>query len=126
LLTRQHSIEGRTGFGNSAGLFDALDPEVAKRLVAGDVTLILDDTGTILDASAHRVEFPETGTWVGRNWIDTVTAESRPKIMEMLAAARHRARAAARAVRQSPARPVDRLPRGGADRQRGVAADHRP
>lgn len=90
MLTRKHSIEGKNPFGNAAELFDTLDADAAMKvaMVAGDVTLVLDDTGTILDAAYDPSEFPGFENWVGTNWIETVTDESRPKIMEMLAAAR--------------------------------------
>lgn len=90
MLTRKHSIEGKNPFGKAAELFNTLDAEAAMKLamVAGDVTLVLDDTGTILDAAYDPREFPAFADWVGSNWIDTVTDESRPKVMEMLAAAR--------------------------------------
>lgn len=90
MLTRKHSIEGKHPFGKAAELFDTLDADAAMKLamVAGDVTLVLDDTGTILDVAFDPREFPAFAGWVGMNWIETVTDESRPKIMEMLAAAR--------------------------------------
>lgn len=90
MLTRKHSIEGKNPFGNAAEVFDSLDADAAMKvaMVAGDVTLVLDDTGTILDAAYDPREFPGFENWVGTNWIETVTDESRPKIMEMLAAAR--------------------------------------
>ncbi|MEM6494447.1 MAG: transcriptional regulator PpsR [Pseudomonadota bacterium] len=90
MLTRIHSIEGKSPFGNAAELFDTLDADAAMKLamVAGDVTIVLDDTGTILDAAYDPSEFPDFENWVGANWIETVTSECRPKIMEMLAAAR--------------------------------------
>ena len=90
MLTRKHSIEGKNPFRNAAELFDTLDADAAMKfaMLAGDVTLVLDDTGTILDAAYDPDEFPGFENWVGTNWIETVTDESRPKIMEMLAAAR--------------------------------------
>lgn len=90
MLTRKHSIEGKQPFGDSADIFGALDADAAEKLamVAGDVTLILDDKGEIVDGSANPDQFPEFQDWIGRDWLDTVTAESKPKIMEMLAAAR--------------------------------------
>ncbi|MBA4046234.1 MAG: transcriptional regulator PpsR, partial [Erythrobacter sp.] len=90
MLTRKHSIEGKHPFGRAAELFNTLDADAAMKLamVAGDVTLVLDDTGTILDAAFDPREFPAFAGWVGTNWIETVTDESRPEIMEMLAAAR--------------------------------------
>ena len=90
MLTRKHSIEGKNPFGKAAELFNTLDAEAAMQLamVAGDVTLVLDDTGTILDAAFDPKDFPEFESWVGSNWIETVTDESRAKVMEMLAASR--------------------------------------
>lgn len=90
MLTRKHSIEGKDSFDNAAELFHTLDADAAMKLamVAGDVTLVLDDAGTILDAAFDPKDFPEFENWVGSNWIETVTDESRPKVMEMLAAAR--------------------------------------
>ncbi|MEL7188159.1 MAG: transcriptional regulator PpsR [Pseudomonadota bacterium] len=90
MLKRKHSIEGKTPFGSDVELFDTLDADAAKKLamVAGDVTLVLDDTGAILHAAFDPKDFPEFDDWTGQNWIETVTDESRPKIMEMLAAAR--------------------------------------
>ncbi|MEL7198625.1 MAG: transcriptional regulator PpsR [Pseudomonadota bacterium] len=90
MLTRKHSIEGKSPFAAASELFDTVDSDAAMKLamVAGDVTLVLDDTGNILDAAFDPKDFPDIENWVGENWIETVTVESRPKIMEMLAAAR--------------------------------------
>ncbi len=90
MLTRKHSIEGKDTFGKAAELFNSLDADAAMKLamVAGDITLVLDDSGTILDTAFDPKEFPGFEGWEGSNWIDTVTVESRPKVMEMLAAAR--------------------------------------
>lgn len=90
MLTKKHGIDDGRSFTGSAELFGALDADAAKRLAmaAGDVALILDDTGTILDYACNHGEFPEMEEWVGGNWIETVTIESRPKVMEMLAVAR--------------------------------------
>lgn len=90
MLTRKHGIDGKQPFGDSAELFAALDGDAAERLamLAGDIALILDEAGTIVDMSADPREFPEASEWIGRDWLDTVTVESRPKVMEMLAGAR--------------------------------------
>lgn len=90
MLTRKHSIEGKHPFGKAAELFDALDADAAMKLAmaAGDVTLVLDETGLIVDTAFDPSEFPGFEGWEGTNWIETVTVESRPKVMEMLAAAR--------------------------------------
>ena len=90
MLTRKHGIDGKQPFGDSAELFADLDGDSAERLamIAGDIALMLDGSGTIIDVSADPREFPEMGDWIGRDWLDTVTVESRPKVMEMLAGAR--------------------------------------
>lgn len=90
MLTRKHSIEGKHSFDKAAELFNTLDADSAMKLamVAGDITLVLDQTGLIVDTAFDPKEFPNFEGWEGTNWIDTVTVESRPKVMEMLAAAR--------------------------------------
>lgn len=90
MLARKNSIEGKLAFANSEALFARLDVEHAVRLamVAGDIVLILDETGTISDATAHPEHFPDLSQWIGSDWLATVTADSRTKVMEMLAAAR--------------------------------------
>ena len=90
MLSRKHSLDGKHSFGAAADLFGALDAASAMRLalVAGDVALVLDDAGTILDAAFDPRDFPSFANVVGNNWIDIVTEDSRHKVMEMLAAAR--------------------------------------
>jgi len=90
MLTRIHSIEGKETFDKNLGLFGKLDAESAMKLamVAGDITLVLDEDGTIVDTAFDPQRFSDFEGWTGRNWIDTVTDESRVKVMEMLAAAR--------------------------------------
>ena len=90
MLTRKHGIDGKQPFGDSAELFADLDADAAARLamIAGDIALILDDSGRIVDGTANPRDFPEFAEWIGRDWLDTVTVESRPKVMEMLAGAR--------------------------------------
>ncbi|OBX20597.1 transcriptional regulator PpsR [Erythrobacter sp. QSSC1-22B] len=90
MLTRKHSIEGRAPFGDGEEVFGTLDAETATRLamVAGDITLIIEDSGKILDVSANGDAFPGVSEWVGRNWLDTVSEDSKHKVMEMLTGAR--------------------------------------
>ena len=89
MLTRKHSIDGKQPFDDPASM-RAITPDVAARLamVAGDVALMLDPRGRIIDVTANPDDFPDFRDWVGQDWLDTVTVESRPKVMEMLAAAR--------------------------------------
>ena len=90
MLTKKHGSGAQRSFANSTDVFAALDGDAAQRLaiVAGDIALVIDDTGDILDAAIDTREFPEFEDWTGTNWLETVTVESRPKLMEMLAAAR--------------------------------------
>ena len=90
MLTKKHRSDADRKFGNPAEHFGALDADSAQRLAlaAGDIALVLDDTGHILDVSVDEREFPDLVEWAGANWLETVTIESRPKVMEMLAAAR--------------------------------------
>jgi transcriptional regulator PpsR len=69
-----------------------LDSPAVARLaeVVGDLSLMIDADGRILDASFSAGD--PTGqngkTWIDRSWSDTVTIESRPKISEMIESAR--------------------------------------
>lgn len=87
---RNNSIEGKLPFGSADGHFDKLDAGAAAKLamVAGDIALIIDDNGKIIDLTANPREFPDAKQWLGKEWLDTVSIESRPKVMEMLANAR--------------------------------------
>lgn len=90
MLTRKHSIDGKPRFRDEDELFAALGAESAARLamVAGDISLVIDETGKIVDGTANPAEFPDFPSWIGRDWLDVVTVESRPKVMEMLAGGR--------------------------------------
>lgn len=87
---RNNSIEGKLPFANAHTHFAGLGAEAAATLamVAGDLALVLDDSGRIVDLTANPREFPDAQQWIGREWLDTVSVESRPKVMEMLASAR--------------------------------------
>lgn len=54
---------------------------------AADIALMVDDAGVIRDIALGSGEsgFDESRDWLGREWQQTVTAETRPKIAEMLA-----------------------------------------
>lgn len=69
----------------------ALDVRVAAGLVeaAGDLALILDADGIVIDYALASNELSIDGAngWIGRPWVDIVTIESRPKVEDMLASA---------------------------------------
>lgn len=65
-----------------------LDAEVATKVItaASDFALIVDSDGVIKDLTFATADMPKESisTWVGRPWVETVTDESRPKIIELL------------------------------------------
>lgn len=65
-----------------------LDAEGAARLItaAADVALVVDGKGVIRDLAFSNDELAEEigGKWVGQQWSDTVTVDSRSKIDELL------------------------------------------
>lgn len=65
-----------------------LDAEAAAKVIAAtaDIALILDSAGVIRDLAFGNEELSQEGysAWLGKPWVDTVTAESRPKIEALL------------------------------------------
>lgn len=57
---------------------------------AADVALILDVHGVVRDVRLNAADphLEQSRAWLGRAWAETVTAESRPRVEEMLAEAR--------------------------------------
>jgi transcriptional regulator PpsR len=68
----------------------AIDGETAARLItaASDIALVVSDPqrGLIRDVSFGSAELEDVlaDKWIGKQWIDTVTVESRPKIEALL------------------------------------------
>jgi transcriptional regulator PpsR len=84
------SIADKQGFRHFDSVVSALDAKDSALLAiaAGDITLLLNAAGRIVDASANIADFPDLQQWVGSDWSDTVTVESRAKVAEMVAAAK--------------------------------------
>ncbi|HYN59306.1 MAG TPA: PAS domain S-box protein, partial [Rubrivivax sp.] len=65
-----------------------LDAKAVSRLVgaSSDIALVLDDDGTIIEVLSQRDELGERGAreWLGRPWVQTVTADSRQKVEALL------------------------------------------
>jgi len=65
-----------------------LDPKAAVRLVesTSDLVVLLDADGRVLEAAVHDGSLAGLGAaaWIGRPWFDTVTVESREKIVASL------------------------------------------
>ena len=79
MLSRKNSIEKRRPFGDTAP-FEGLQGDAVMQLAmaGGDITLVLDDKGQILDASANAEDFPGFEEWIGNEWFDTLR---KPDIM---------------------------------------------
>jgi transcriptional regulator PpsR len=65
------------------------DTMAALLAAATDIAIILDAEGTVRDLACGSEELSAevAGDWIGKRWADTVTAESRPRIKELLAEA---------------------------------------
>lgn len=67
-----------------------IDAEAAASLIAAaaDISLILDEAGVIRDLACGNpdlgAELQSTRVWIDQPWIDTVTVESRPKVLSLL------------------------------------------
>jgi transcriptional regulator PpsR len=68
-----------------------LDAEQARRLIesVGDVALMLDGNGLVLEVHAHDAELQKVvrREWRGRTWSETVSIESRDKVRLLIDAA---------------------------------------
>lgn len=73
------------------GVLSELAPQLAQTFVsiASDIALVIDDDGVICNVALGAE--PLTGGashWVGRQWVDTVTGDTRRKVEQMLTEAR--------------------------------------
>ena len=89
----KHSVPtGPDAFADPVRLPGALSADVAARLLAsaGDVTLLLNADGTVLDLAIANADLARFGIagWAGRPLAETLTVESKPKLVEMIADAR--------------------------------------
>ena len=85
-----HLIEASPCPTDSESDLSALSPlasELASTIarVASDIALVIDSDGVISAvAEGQAVQAQGCGDWVGRRWIDTVTASTQPKIQSLL------------------------------------------
>ncbi len=88
-----------------------LDAESASRVIAAaaDLALVLDSRGMIRDVCVGSDELADDGygAWIGRPWLDTVTAESRPKVEALLSDAKQSAPPTWRQINHPTARGGD-------------------
>lgn len=79
--------EAMVSFKNPKRFLGDLDAVVTAKVIssAADIALIVDN-GVIKDLAVGNEELSREGfdAWRGRKWIETVTAESRPKIEDLL------------------------------------------
>ena len=82
----QEYTEGK--FGKPELYLADLDADAAATLIAAsaDVVLIVDEAGVIRDLAFGTAELRGHGyhEWLGKEWSQTVTVESRPKVQAML------------------------------------------
>jgi len=82
------SPQGRVQPKFARDMLGALDASVAAKVAAagGDVAMIIDRSGFIRDMAVNNSDMVQDGfeSWLDRRWADTVMADSRPKIEEML------------------------------------------
>ncbi len=77
-------------FSAPAQSLGSLDPAAAANVIAAaaDIALVLDRDGVIRDMALNNEDLSadllEHGSWIGRPWAETVTADSRPKIEALL------------------------------------------
>ncbi len=76
------------GFKGQSGWLGRLAPEVAGSLItaACDIALVMDRDGVIRDVSLGTEDLRREGhrDWIGRNWTDIVSLESRPKVLDLI------------------------------------------
>ena len=94
-MNKQGAPAQKTAFSAPGALPGSLSMDAVASLVAavGDLTFILTRDGTILDVAVSQGELANHGfaDLIGESWIETMTVESRPKAVEMLASAVHAA-----------------------------------
>jgi transcriptional regulator PpsR len=83
-----HASSSGTPFSDASTHLSGLDAQSVALLIeqAADVALILED-GIIRDVAIASEDLKRTGfaaNWIGRRWVDTVSADSHPKIEAML------------------------------------------
>ena len=79
-------------FHDAARWLGALDASAAAMLAAaaGDIAILLTPDGVVRDIASSGRGLSALHEAIGRDWADTVTVESRPKVAEMLAEAGRR------------------------------------
>ena len=89
-MQRPVAIEPISPFREPSTHLGQLSADVGSLAIvaAADLALVIDADGVILDVAHNGVELAREGcaAWIGRKWVDTVAADSRTKIEEMLAA----------------------------------------
>ena len=87
IASTDHSmIPNSLSFENPERWLRNLDAETVAEIAiaAGDLILIIDDDGRICDIAGQYGGISDPSGWVGRDWAELVTIESRPKVLEML------------------------------------------
>lgn len=94
-MTTLTAPKAKIAFSKPDSVPGAISSSVAARLMAavGDVSLILSPEGLILDVAIAPGDPAQSGTldmvvdWIGEPWAETMTSDSRPKAIAMIAGA---------------------------------------
>jgi transcriptional regulator PpsR len=85
---RIHEDTGNLGDAPNLAALSPWAPELARTFVslASDIALVIDSNGVIRNVAQGAGEpiAPGANDWVGRDWIDTVSGDTRPKIENLL------------------------------------------
>lgn len=85
-MSPKRSSANHRVFDDAAAIKKEIGSDDALHLAmnAGDIVLIIDDAGRIVDGSANLSAFPDLPDWIGQKWRDTVTSECIGKVDELL------------------------------------------
>lgn len=85
---KEHNVAANTSAGMSAFKMARTDVESAANLIglAADITIVVDSGGIVRSINCSREELAGEGyeAWIGKPWIDTATAQTRPKVEALL------------------------------------------
>ncbi len=108
---RQHGQTAIKTFNSPGKTLGELDAEAASSVItaASDIALVIDRDGVIRDLAFGSEELSQEdyGKWLGQPWADTVTAECRGKIEELLRDASNKSPGRARQVNHPSSRGAD-------------------
>lgn len=86
--TEERRVSSNTSAGMKALITGGIDVDSAASLIglAADIAIVIDGAGIVrsVDCSAEELAGEGCEQWMGKPWIDTVTAVTRPKVEALL------------------------------------------